>query len=149
MTPTKVHQVLRALHQTPRAVGTEDLAGLPGMPGRRTLYRWQRSLDQQLIYYPNVALSAFGLVHVHVFLDDPSSAWGEWPYTVRSRWVVRGPGARTLYLHCVVPLEHVETITDAITTDPASYMGVTIVTPETVTRCSMVKGARALPPRQR
>jgi hypothetical protein len=69
------------------------------MPDARTVYRWHETLGADLIYFPNIALQSLGFVHVHVFSDVPV----ECDYAVRSLWVVRSPGSRSWYVHCVVP----------------------------------------------
>jgi hypothetical protein len=101
-------QFLNVVHRAPRALGMEELARTERMPDARTLYRWQRALADDLLYYPSITFRALGLDHVHLVIDDPSTAWEEFAYAIRGEWVTRHPGHATLYLHCLVPDEHRE-----------------------------------------
>ena len=96
---------LRSVHTLPRAAGVEELARLPGMPDVRSIYRWHDAHDD-LVYFPSVAFGAFGLVHAHVFIDEPRGVAPLLRYAIRAQWVVRRPGSRTLYLHCLLPPDH-------------------------------------------
>jgi hypothetical protein len=98
-----VLRFLNQLHRSRYVVGLAELTQHNGMPTPRTLYRWHRSFGDRLIYYPAVAYSAFGLMHWHLFIEEPRGAWEEWPYAIRADWVVRRPGQRCLYLHCLIP----------------------------------------------
>ncbi|MGK2858158.1 MAG: hypothetical protein ACSLFQ_13225 [Thermoanaerobaculia bacterium] len=102
---------LAVLHQSPRAAGIEELAKQnPALGDPRKIYRWQRALGDDLIYYPTVSFRALGLEHLHLFIDKPQIAWDAFPYAVSAEWVVSGLGARTLYLHCIVPVVHREEV---------------------------------------
>lgn len=96
---------LRVVHRAPAAAGTEELARSTRIVHRRTLYRWQRSF-RDLVYFPSVSFEALGLVHVHLFIEEPGDVWRSLPYAVRAEWVVRHPGVRALYLDCLVPRAH-------------------------------------------
>ena len=99
-------QFLGSLYDAPRAMGIEEFARTNKEFTARSLYRWQAELSQDLLFYPSVAFEALGLNTVHLFIDDPSPVWQEFPYAIRGEWVVRHPGQHTLYLHCLVPVVH-------------------------------------------
>lgn len=105
-----VLRFLNQLHRSTFVVGLDELTRRNGMPTPRTLYRWHRKFGDQLIYYPAVAYSAFGLTHWHLFIEEPHGSWDEWPYAIRADWVVRRPGQRVLYLHCLIPRIHDDAI---------------------------------------
>lgn len=99
---------LQALHRTPTAIGVEELSRLhDDLPRSRSIYRWHRALGNRLMYYPSITYQSIGLIHVHVIITAPRHDWQHWPYTVRALWIVRGPGETGVYLHCLVPQEHV------------------------------------------
>ena len=99
-------QFLSMLYDAPRAMGIEEFARTNKRFTARSLYRWQAELHEHLVFYPSVAFRALGLSTLHLFIDDPSPAWSEFPYAVRAEWVVAQPGQRTLYLQCLVPCVH-------------------------------------------
>jgi len=109
-----VMRFLAQVHRTNRIEGIEELVRRAGMPKRTTLYRWHRKFGDRLIYYPAIAYSAFGLVHWHLIIEDPRGSWDEWPYAIRADWVVRRPGQRLLYLHCLVPRIHEDAVRDLL-----------------------------------
>lgn len=122
-----LQQYLQTVHETTRAVGVEELCRLPGMPDVRSVYRWHDALGDDLIYFPSIALQSLGLVHLHVFIDDPTASWEDCKHAIRALWVVRSPGRRTLYLHCVVPAEDGDHVRACIQ-EKARHQGVTIIT---------------------
>jgi len=130
MVASGLQEFLRTVHETSRAVGVEELCRLPGMPDVRSVYRWHDALGDDLIYFPNIALQALGLVHVHLFIDDPGPSWESFAYVVRGLWVVRSPGERTLYVHCVIPAHDVDRVCAQIATAPDHHecTDVTIIT---------------------
>ena len=99
-------EFLGFLHRTRRAAGVEELTRSGG-PDPRTVYRWHADLGDRLTYFPSVTFGALRLVHAHLFIDGPSGAWEQFPYAVRAEWTVISPGTCTLYLHCLIPREHV------------------------------------------
>lgn len=66
---------------------------------RSTFYELQRDL----LFAPNIALAAFGLVHAHLFITDRAEEWLRSPYAMERSWTVNAPGHRVLYLHCLLP----------------------------------------------
>jgi len=116
---------LQSVHETRRAEGVEELCRRPGLPDVRSAYRWHAEFGDRLVYFPNVALSAFGLIHLHVFIDEPTASSHVVAYAVRALWVVRTPGARSLYLHCIVPAEHLDLVRQEIN---MRHQRVTIIT---------------------
>lgn len=102
----------RALRSFLTRLGThhqaEILQGLVKLSARRqrTIYYWLRALGDQVTFYPSITYGALGLVHVHAFIDDPTEAHFHCPYAADAAWVAGRPGARTLYLHCLVPAGH-------------------------------------------
>lgn len=104
--PPNILHFLSTLQAMPRTDGVERLGRTPGMPAARTIYRWQRSLTDRLVYYPSITYQALGLLHAHLFIERPSDVWQEFRYAIDAAWVVRQPGVRTLYLHCLIPATH-------------------------------------------
>lgn len=105
---------LNQLHRSTYVVGLEELTRRNGMVRPRTLYRWHRKFGDRLIYYPAITYSALGLAHWHLIVEEPRGSWNEWPYTIRADWVVRRPGQRLLYLHCLVPRVHDDAIRELL-----------------------------------
>lgn len=99
-------QFLGILYDSPKAMGIEEFARTNRRFTARSLYRWQAELSDDLLFYPSVAFRSLGLATLHLFIDDPSPMWQEFPYAIRGEWVVTRPGQRTLYLHCLVPCVH-------------------------------------------
>ncbi|HEY4360276.1 MAG TPA: hypothetical protein VGN17_04885 [Bryobacteraceae bacterium] len=98
-----------------RSVQASDKVGLHGFFRRnhdaprssRTVYRWQRSLGDQLLVVPNVLVERLGLRHAHVFVVNPDPSWLSLPYAVESAWVTPDFCQEVLYLHCLVPVSTV------------------------------------------
>lgn len=105
MVAHKLTTFLAVLHQSRRAMGIEELARTNKLTAR-SVYRWRAALGDDLVFYPSVAFRSLGLVTLHVFIDDPSPVWRSFPYAIRAEWVLIRPGQETLYLHCLVPMEH-------------------------------------------
>jgi hypothetical protein len=107
-----VLRFVHELHRSERVDGIEAfLRTRRSLASSRSVCRWHRELGDALTYYPSVAYEALGLVHVHLFIEDPRSRWELLPYAVRASWLVCGPaGARVLYLHCLVPREHTDAL---------------------------------------
>lgn len=102
-----IGRLLRVLHRSPTALGIEELTRLHAeLPRARTVYRWHRALGERLTYYPSIAYQSIGLIHLHLIIRTPSHDWQTWPYAIRALWIVSGPGQPALYLHCLVPQEH-------------------------------------------
>lgn len=106
--PKHLLQFLSVLYQSPRAMGIEELARANKTFTARSVYRWQATLHDDLLFYPCVAFRSLGLLSLHLFIDDPAPVWREFPYAIRGEWVVTRPGQTTLYLHCLVPRVHEE-----------------------------------------
>jgi len=106
MGPKHLLQFLGILYDSPRAMGIEEFARTNRSFTARSLYRWQAELSDDLLFYPSVAFRSLGLSTIHLFIDDPSPVWQEFPYAIRGEWVVSRPGQRTLYLQCLVPCVH-------------------------------------------
>jgi hypothetical protein len=104
--PKHLLQFLSVLYDSPKAMGIEEFARTNRSFTARSLYRWQAELSDDLIFYPSVAFRSLGLSTMHLFIDDPSPIWREFPYAIRGEWVVSRPGQHTLYLHCLVPSVH-------------------------------------------
>jgi len=99
-------QFLSTLYDAPQAMGLEEFARTNKQFIARSLYRWQAERKDDLLFYPSVAFRSLGLCTMHLFIDDPSPAWKEFPYAIRAEWVIARPGQHTLYLHCLVPCVH-------------------------------------------
>src|SRR5205814_9132174 len=76
------------------------------IPWERTKYRWRTNLKNRVAYFPAFAIDELGLVHLHLFISEPNSAWFRFPYAVESQWVTQNLVEPVLYLHCCVPLAH-------------------------------------------
>jgi hypothetical protein len=63
-------------------------------------------MRQHMKYRPRVAYAGLGLVHVHVFIKNAPESWLQYPYAIDRAWTVDRPGNRMLYLHCLLPREH-------------------------------------------
>jgi hypothetical protein len=113
----KLLTFLNCLHSSRRAAGIEELARSPPWPATRSIYRWHHDLGDRLIYFPSVTYEAFGLTHVHLFIDDPRDPWLSLPYAIRARWVVRHAGIRTIHIHCLVPTAHLSDFRALLTDD--------------------------------
>lgn len=104
------------LHRAPSAAGIEEFSrSTPDVPDTRTLYRWHRSLADDLVYYPNVSFRSLGLTHVHLFIEEPQPEWLSFPYAIHAEWTLAGPGRPTLYLHCLVPAAHRDDVVALLT----------------------------------
>src|SRR4051794_31561937 len=88
-----------------QAVGRSTSVGVHGLLRGRdaalrsasTLYRWQRSLSDQLLVVPNVSVEALGLRHAHVFLHNPMGIV-DCPFAVEAAWVTADFCNEVLYL---------------------------------------------------
>lgn len=111
-----VLRFVHELHRSARVDGIEMfLRARPSLASSRSVCRWHRELGDALTYYPSITYEALGLVHVHLFIEEPRSPWEVLPYAVRASWLVCGPaGARVLYLHCLVPRDHTEQLAELL-----------------------------------
>ena len=100
-----IEDFLRHVHAAPRAASVEELTRGAGF-STRTLYRWHRAIGNELRYFPVVDFSALGLLNVHLFVRNSRADWASLPYAIRGEWLLRSPGDRTLYVHCLVPRVH-------------------------------------------
>jgi hypothetical protein len=73
--------------------------------------RWHAALGDRLLVIPNVSVEALGLLHAHVFVEQPQD-YLLFPWAVEAAWVTPDFCQEVLYLHCVVPLEHMTAFTD-------------------------------------
>jgi len=73
---------------------------------RRTLYRWQRRYAGTFVVFPSFSVEGLGLVHVHLFIVQPSRSWSGFPYAIEQTWTTPDLARRVLYLHCIVPAAH-------------------------------------------
>jgi hypothetical protein len=101
-------RLLNRVHETCEAVGLEQLSRRVGR--RRSVYRWMQRLREHVTYYPRIAFAGLGLAHVHLFIDDAGSDWCSYPYAIEGAWTIGRPGQHTLYLHCLLPIEHLELV---------------------------------------
>lgn len=109
----ELEQFIARVHSARSAAGAESLVRDIGM-STRSLYRLHKA-HSGLVYFPSVAFASLGLVHVHAFVDEQSPLVS---YAVRALWVVRSPGVRSLYVHCLIPAAHMSVIpNDALVTD--------------------------------
>jgi hypothetical protein len=77
---------------------------------RRSVYRWMQHLRDHVTYYPRIAFGGLGLVHVHLFISDAGGEWFSYPYAIEHAWTIDRPGHHTLYLHCLIPKEHIDRV---------------------------------------
>jgi hypothetical protein len=97
-------RLLNRVHNTREAVGLEHLSRRIGK--RRSVYRWMQRLRKHVTYFPRIAFASLGLVHVHLFISDAAESWFAYPYAIEHAWTIDRPGHSTLYLHCLLPAEH-------------------------------------------
>lgn len=71
-----------------------------------TLYRWQRSLGDQLLIVPNISVEALGLRHAHVFLTNVLGPL-DCPFAVEAAIITADFCNEAIYLHCLVPVARV------------------------------------------
>jgi hypothetical protein len=113
-----------------QAVQRSTRVGLHGLLRRKdvgvrsasTLYRWQRSLGDQLLVVPNVSVEALGLRHAHVFLTNPLGDV-DCPFAVEAAWVTMDFCQEVLYLHCLVPLGQVSAFTASMAGGTITWSG--------------------------
>lgn len=101
-------RMLSQVHKTCEAIGLEHLSRRLGK--RRSVYRWMHRLRKQVTYYPRIAFAGLGLAHVHLFIDDTGDEWLSYPYAIEGAWTIDRPGHHMLYLHCLVPVEHLDVV---------------------------------------
>lgn len=101
-------RLLNRVHQTREALGLEQLSRRVGK--RRSVYRWMQRLRAHVTYYPRIAFAGLGLAHVHLFIGDAGTEWCSYPYAIEAAWTIDRPGHHTLYLHCLIPLEHLDLV---------------------------------------
>lgn len=100
-----------ALFRYLRSVQHSDRVGVHGyfrrnpdaLASPRSVYRWQRSLGDQLHVFPNVRAERLGLRHAHVFITQPGPGWLSCPFAIEAAWVTPDFCTEVLYLHCLVP----------------------------------------------
>lgn len=124
-----VMRFLAALHRMDHTAGIEELlAADHSLPNARTVYRWHDELGPGLTYYPSVTFDALGLVHLHLLIEEPAAQWDRFAYSVRASWLVRQPGSRLLYLHCLVPRCHEADVRQLLDDLSHLYAQITIIT---------------------
>jgi len=101
-------RLLNRVHHTREAIGLEHLSRRIG--SRRAVYRWMQRLRKHVTYYPRIAFAGFGLAHVHLFIRNAEQSWFLYPYAVERAWTIDSPGQYTLYLHCLMPTEHLHLV---------------------------------------
>lgn len=101
-------RLLSRVHQTREAIGLEHLSHRIGK--RRSVYRWMQRLREHVTYYPRIAFAGLGLAHVHLFISNAGSEWFNYPYAIDRVWTIDRPGRHTLYLHCLMPVEHLDLV---------------------------------------
>ena len=101
-------RLLSRLHKVREAVGLEELSHHVGK--RRSVYRWMRRLREHVTYYPRIAYTGMGLVHVHLFIRGAGAEWFSYPYAIDRGWTLDRPGVHTLYLHCLLPTAHLDLV---------------------------------------
>ena len=81
---------LNDVHQNVRHAGIEEFARY-SRATYRTVYRWHQFFGPQLHYYPSIAYAGLGLFHVHLFIENGTTSWTEFPYAVQALWTNHGP----------------------------------------------------------
>jgi hypothetical protein len=97
-------RLLNEVHRTREAIGLEGLSRRMG--NRTSVYRWMHHLREHVTYYPRIAYTGLGLVHVHLFISDAAPEWFAYPYAIDRAWTLDRPGHHALYLHCLLPSDH-------------------------------------------
>ena len=93
---------LRSL-QGSTSVGLHGISRTSVGRSSRTLYRWHRSLGDQLLIVPNVGVEGLGLQHAHVFIEHANEGAVRFPFAVEAAMVTPDFCREVLYLHCLVP----------------------------------------------
>jgi hypothetical protein len=120
---------LSAVHRMDHTGGIEELLAADcSLPNVRTVYRWHEELGDGLTYYPSIAFNALGLLHLHLLIEEPTGKWDRLVYAVRASWLVRRPGSRLLYLHCLVPRCHEAEVRQLLEDVSHLYAQITIIT---------------------
>lgn len=106
--PSGFQTFVTALQRATSYHGLESFheLGRDDLPAERTIYRWQQVLGENLVYFPTIAWAPFRLTHVHLLVTGAGDAWFRFPFAVDASWVAVTPSDRALYLHCLVPIEH-------------------------------------------
>ena len=101
-------QYLDTVQRSTRCAGIEELyrANQQTLPHPRTIYRWHKDLGKRLVLFPVFTVGHFGLVDLHLFLNNPRREWLRFPYAVEHAWLTPDLYSRVLYLHCVIPAAH-------------------------------------------
>src|SRR5207248_1636834 len=82
--------------------------------------------------YPAVSLTALGLQHLHLIIDDPRGRWDAFPYATSAEWIVRRPGVASLYLRCVIPAAHLGRVQGVLAAAQHAGLATRIHTMQTV-----------------
>lgn len=97
---------LQRLHLVRDAINRDDLSRRLGR--RRAVYYWLRRIRGQVTFAPRIAFGSLGLIHAHLFIRRATVDWLRFPYAIDRAWTIKHPGNDVLYLHCLVPREHLD-----------------------------------------
>jgi hypothetical protein len=108
----EVHEYVAAVHAAPEFLGVTDFHRRFAryLGHERTLARRRRQVRSSLRVFPSFTVEALGLSHVHVIVLGRDRRWLRFPYAVEYEWATRDFVQQALYLHCLVPTEHVERV---------------------------------------
>jgi hypothetical protein len=104
-----LHEYVAAVHAAPEFVGVRDFHRrfAHHLGHERTLARHRHEYRSSLRVFPSFTIEALGLSHVHVVVLGADERWLRFPYAVEHAWATRDFAQHALYLHCLVPTEHV------------------------------------------
>lgn len=107
---------LAALHAAPEFVGVREFHRrfARHLGHERTLARWRRSFRLTLRAFPSFTVETLGLSHLHLVVTNPDPRWERFPYAVELLWGTPDLTVRALYLHCLVPSQHLQAVLELV-----------------------------------
>lgn len=111
-----LHEYVAAVHAAPAFVGVRDFHRRYArhLGHERTLARRRHEYRSCLRVFPSFTIEALGLSHVHLVILGADDRWLRFPYAVEHAWATRDFVQQALYLHCLVPTEHVAMVEEVI-----------------------------------
>lgn len=109
---TGLPEYLSALQQATTWTGLSEFcqSHRRQVPHERTVRRWHKQLGSSVSVFPVFAVEGLGLSHLHAFLFSPEPERTTFPYAVESAMVSTDGLSDVLYLHCIVPKDHLAAV---------------------------------------
>jgi hypothetical protein len=112
----RLRSYLNALHHAREFAGVHafhrEQAGK--LADRRTLERRRQRIASRVQAFPSYAVEALGLSHLHLLLLCPDQRWTRFAYACDGMWGTTDFVQHSLYLHCLVPTEHLAPVQELI-----------------------------------